>query len=418
MADWKQIQARIRKAKNSTDPTTKLGELFAKTHDPMVAFETAIAAEKAERNEQALHWYGTAFEKFRRPEWKKKAEDGIVRLGGAVPDGAASPSETQPADPQLAPGEIAVAPAMTSEQPALDFSGSFSTHLPFEARETIDDPAVEGETQPGLAVTPAAQPAATAAGSRRRRGRRGGRGRSKGGVVKLPAPVEPAVNLPPVPARQMPTAGQAAAGQESRRAVTRGRTERRDRPERGVRPQRPAATEPVERPEPAEAGAGRRGTTADETPPPLIERSMHSRAGEPALASRLAHLEALLRRLVASPAHRLDAAEESPAGPGVFLLSDAELVTSYYVQACHAVRPALHNLARSGKSGSGGKRGHSGGAMDSVRANLAEHLGIGDAKVSEYLNRHCAIRWLQLDEEAPHVAHMAIAALRPALNVD
>ena len=50
------------------------------------------------------------------------------------------------------------------------------------------------------------------------------------------------------------------------------------------------------------------------------ERTAHGRAGDPALASRMSHLESMLRRLVASPLHRLDT-EEAPAGPGVFLLS-------------------------------------------------------------------------------------------------
>jgi len=58
----------------------------------------------------------------------------------------------------------------------------------------------------------------------------------------------------------------------------------------------------------------------------------------------MAHLESLLRRLVTSPLHRLDEAEEAPAGPGVFLLSDSDQITSYYVEACQT-------LHRRGKSG-------------------------------------------------------------------
>jgi hypothetical protein len=36
--------------------------------------------------------------------------------------------------------------------------------------------------------------------------------------------------------------------------------------------------------------------------------------------------------------------------------------------------------------------------------------------VSSYLKEHCAVRWLQLDEGASHLAHFAIAVLRPVVN--
>ena len=42
MADWRQIQARIRKAKNSPDAHAKLSELYQRTHDGMVAWELAL----------------------------------------------------------------------------------------------------------------------------------------------------------------------------------------------------------------------------------------------------------------------------------------------------------------------------------------------------------------------------------------
>jgi len=41
MADWKQITARIRRAKGSKDPVGQLCNLFQKTRDAMVAFELA-----------------------------------------------------------------------------------------------------------------------------------------------------------------------------------------------------------------------------------------------------------------------------------------------------------------------------------------------------------------------------------------
>jgi hypothetical protein len=142
------------------------------------------------------------------------------------------------------------------------------------------------------------------------------------------------------------------------------------------------------------------------------ERTSYGRAGEPALASRLAHLEALLRRLISSPLHGLDEVDEAPAGPGVYLLSDSDLVTSYYVEDCKTLRVALGHLTRSGRGAKGSQR------EASVRSRLAEHLGISDAKVSQYLKQHCLLRWIQLDEEAPHLAHFAIAVLKPPLNAE
>ena len=74
--------------------------------------------------------------------------------------------------------------------------------------------------------------------------------------------------------------------------------------------------EPIRRAEPI------RGIET-EAPRPLSSRSAQGRAGDPALASRMVHLESMLRRLVSGTPHRLDQADEAPAGPGVFLLSDS-----------------------------------------------------------------------------------------------
>ncbi|MFZ3199916.1 MAG: hypothetical protein WA175_02070, partial [Candidatus Acidiferrales bacterium] len=113
----------------------------------------------------------------------------------------------------------------------------------------------------------------------------------------------------------------------------------------------------------------------------------------------------------------LDEADEAPAGPGVFLLSDSDLITSYYVEACQTLRVGLGNLARGGGRG-GGKGGRGSRSESGLKANLAEHLGISEAKVSQYLKEHCVVRWIQLDDEAPHLAHFAIGVLRTPLNVD
>ncbi|MGB6980112.1 MAG: hypothetical protein WBD66_12980, partial [Candidatus Acidiferrales bacterium] len=162
---------------------------------------------------------------------------------------------------------------------------------------------------------------------------------------------------------------------------------------------------------------------AMEHPVPMLpsERAAHGRAGDPGLASRMAHLESMLRRLLGSPLHRMDDVEEAPAGPGVFLLSDSDQVSSYYIEACQTLRVGLGNLVRGGgstrtaKTGRGGARTY----VDSgLKAKLAEHLEINESKVSQYLKDHCVVRWIQLDDEAPHVAHFAIGVLRTPLNVD
>ncbi len=151
-----------------------------------------------------------------------------------------------------------------------------------------------------------------------------------------------------------------------------------------------------------------------EAPVPRLssERSAQSRAGDPALASRMAQLESMLRRLVTSPAHRLDESDDAPASPGVLLLSDSDQITSYYVESCQTLRIACGNLARTGRGGGKNPRaGRSGYSEGGLKEKLGEYLGIGEAKVSQYMKDHCVIRWIQLDDEAPLLAHFAIGVL-------
>src|ERR1700747_870117 len=84
MADWKQITARIRRARTGKDPATQLSNLYQKTRDAMVAFELAKFFEAAGQNGEASKWYSTAAERFRRADWKTKAQEAAVRLGGEV----------------------------------------------------------------------------------------------------------------------------------------------------------------------------------------------------------------------------------------------------------------------------------------------------------------------------------------------
>ena len=103
----------------------------------------------------------------------------------------------------------------------------------------------------------------------------------------------------------------------------------------------------------------------------------------------------------------MDQAESAPAGPGVLLLSDSDQVTHYYIESCQTLRIAIANLTRGGR-----------GAKDNarLRERLGENLGIAESRVASYLKEHCAVRWLQLDEGASHLAHFAISVLRPVVN--
>ena len=110
MADWRQIQARIRKAKHSPDAHTKLSELYERTRDAMVAWELGAIEEKAARNDEAAKWYTISAERFRRAEWKKKAEEALVRLGVELPAARVVPNVEEntesfhiPASPGIQP---------------------------------------------------------------------------------------------------------------------------------------------------------------------------------------------------------------------------------------------------------------------------------------------------------------------------
>src|SRR5690348_4700041 len=112
MADWRQIQARIRKAKNSADAPAKLSELFQRTRDAMVAWELGALEEKAEHTAEAGSWYTIAAQRFRRADWKKKAEEALTRLGLELPppheeikrpDHSVAISESAPATHEMVP---------------------------------------------------------------------------------------------------------------------------------------------------------------------------------------------------------------------------------------------------------------------------------------------------------------------------
>jgi hypothetical protein len=358
MADWRQIQARIRKAKNSPEAVAKLSDLFKRTRDGMVAWELGTLEEKADHKEEAGNWYILAAQRFRRADWKKKAEEALTRLGVSLPPTEATVVE--PAHSEEAPPKLAALPRESEPTP----------------------PALEESSSSAHRASPDSAPAGEPGRRKRRRGRRGGRGRRRQGA-NAPA-LSTEVFSEPLPSPLSPPEATASPVVEGRAF---------DRVESGP-------------PEPVRA-----------EPPPQLpsERMAHGRS-EPGLASRMAHLESLLRRLLGSPLRRLENTDEAPAGPGVFLLSDSDQTTSYYVEACQTLRVGIGNLVRGGQGGKTGRSGR-GPAETNLKAKLAEHLEINEAKVSHYLKDHCVIRWIQLDDDAPLLAHFAIAVLRTPLNL-
>jgi hypothetical protein len=386
MADWRQIQAKIRKARASTDAPVELAALYESTRDAMVAFELARLYEKAGSNAEAAQWYTTAAEKFRRAQWKVKAQEALTRLGIAVPLAASE------AEAQAAPHSMHTDPN-ESDSMGSDISGELSAESDSPAEFAAAEASADGElvvegVDSGMLPAPG-EISTGAAGDllkkRRRRGRRGGRGR-----------------------RKKPVGGIAADASTAQ-----------DPPKPVVRPPSRPSGRPVQRraPEPVEATPeirhGVPSTGAEMTSEPESVGTIgpaawqaRRRAGEPALASRLTLLESQLRRLLASPPHSLEDADRAPAGPGVFVLSDSELIDHYYVEACATLRIGIGNVFRSGRNRGG----------ENIRGQLAEHLGITESRVAKYMKDHCAVRWIQLDDESGMLSHFAIAVLKPALN--
>ena len=375
VSDWRQIQARIRKARTSADPPGQLAALYERTRDAMVAFELAQIQEKAGAPSEAVRWYTVAAERFRRAQWKQKAEEALTRLGAPIPaslpatPGTISESES-PADP-TAPMEPIIAEfsgdQVTEEGDEMDGGQQESV---FEQSATT---AAAAPSTPGAPGDPARR--------RKRRGRRGGRGRNKGPRPGGPNAASPAPHAQPVP----PSAFDRAAEPRVFPAARIPASEEFSRP-------RVQETESLHAAEPAV---------------PASSFQMRARSGDPALSSRMAQLESQLRRMLACAVHSVDLADEAPAGPGVFLITDTDQTTYYYVEACQTLRVGIGNLLRSG-------RGSREGA--DLKGKLADHLGINEARVGKYLKDHCVVRWLQLDEGAPLMAHFAVAVLRPIAN--
>jgi hypothetical protein len=349
MADWKQITARIRRARTSKEPAAQLSNLYEKTRDAMVAFELAKFFESTGQNADASKWYAAAAERFRRADWKIKAQEAAVRLGGEA--------GTLSSEPVVF--ATMVEPVVPIEQNAEMLESLVAVSS--EAQDATD----ESEETPAISSAPGDK-------KHRRRGRRGGRNRKKPGAPR-DAAVVPAARAehPSAPSRGLPAVTYAEPAEAAPERATHSK----------LTPQLPL--EPIADP----GGANVRG-----------------RYGDPGLSSRLSLLEMQFRRLMTCAPVKLNEADMAPVGPGVFVLTDSDLTSYYYVEACQTLRIAVGNLLRGGTS----RRG-----ADSIKPQLAGHLGIAEARVPKYLADHCVVRWLQLDEGASHFAHFVIAVLRP-----
>jgi hypothetical protein len=329
MADWKQITARIRRARTGKDPATQLSNLYQKTRDAMVAFELAKFFETAGQNGEAAKWYSTAAERFRRADWKTKAQEAAVRLGRSSSSGEAI---TESDELQVA------APIVSAPEPGLPLEETATTF------ETIVAPPAEAS---GGSISEAPRRGT------RRRGRRGGRNRRKattaaGQPALSPAlPVETPVQQAPPPVDEAPEP-------------------RFSRVTESISPRR-VSSEAV-----AEGAASVRG-----------------RYGDPGLSSRLSLLEMQFRRLLTCTPLTINDADRAPVGPGVLLLSDSDLSTYYYVEPCQTLRIAIGSFLRGRASGRGSDSikprlaEHLGIAETRVAKYLADHCVVRYLQLDE-----------------------------------
>jgi len=337
----------------------------------MVAFELGQMYEKSGAPSDAVRWYTSAAERFRRAQWKQKAEEALTRLGAPIPVAAPAATASETSAEPVARLEPII--SEISEPQISETDASADSEQP---ESVFEQPSMEG-------AAPAAP--GTAPGHRRkRRGRRGGRGRNKNARQGGPVLAAPAAAV------ASPFASSPANFERvpEPRALTIARF---DTAEEVVEP-RVTDSDPSRNTEPAVAGSS---------------FQMRARAGDPALSSRITQLESQLRRMLACSLHPVGQPDEAPAGPGVFLITDSDQTCYYYIEACQTLRVGIGNLLRSGRGNRDGSN---------LKEKLADHLGINEARVGKYLKDHCVVRWLQLDEGAPLLAHFAISVLRPVAS--
>ena len=187
MADWKQITARIRRARTSKDPAAQLTNLYEKTQDAMVAFELARHFETAGQAAESGKWYIAAAGRFRRADWKVKALESAVRLGCDVPEGSLEAARAEDAAMvKKAPAKATAVGAQTATDvfdkelapPAFSLTMP-EPGLPFEQNAAVFESVVAVSSQVQSAAAGGEGAPAGADAKRRRRGRRGGRNRRK-----------------------------------------------------------------------------------------------------------------------------------------------------------------------------------------------------------------------------------------------
>ena len=406
MADWKQITARIRRARTSKDPAAQLTNLYEKTQDAMVAFELARHFETAGLAADSGKWYIAAAGRFRRADWKVKALESAVRLGCEVPEGSLEAARAEDAAAVKKPARSGSsteksADNLDKEMAPRAFSLTMpEPGLPFEQNAEVFESvvAMSSEVQVAADANDSAGPG-TPEQKRRRRGRRGGRNRRKSGTAAAATDAPAASTVPSSPSagtgrRESGRTSSGTSGRSGHLGTRRSSGSPADEaPDEAAYPslaiRRPVPPLPVDAP-------------SDFSAP-----SVKGRYGDPGLSSRLSLLEMQFRRLLTCEPAKLDDTVGAPVGPGVFLLSDSDLTSYYYVESCQTLRIAIANMLRGGTT----KRG-----AESIKPQLADHLGIAETRVTKYLADHCVVRWLQLDEGASHFAHFVISVLRPTLN--
>jgi hypothetical protein len=332
MADWKQITARIRRARTGKDPAVQLSNLYQKTRDAMVAFELAKYFETAGQNGEAAKWYSTAAERFRRADWKTKAQEAAVRLGGDAPlTETVTPSDDLPGS----------TPILSAPEPGLPFEQNAAT---FEALITPTAEASGGE----LSEQPPRRGV-------RRRGRRGGRNRRKTSTTTR----EPALSASP--ANELPR----------------------------VVPEAPPPVDEVPESRFSRVTESVSTTRLPSEPVPDAATSARGRYGDPGLSSRLSLLEMQFRRLLTCAPLKLSDADRAPVGPGVLLLSDSDLSTYYYVEPCQTLRIAIGSFLRGAASRRGAESikprlaDHLGIAETRVTKYLADHCVVRYLQLDE-----------------------------------
>jgi hypothetical protein len=306
----------------------------------MVAFELAQLHEKAGVTSEAVRWFTTAAERFRRPQWKQKAEEGLVRLGAPIP---APPA---PAAEGVAVSETTAEPVTRLEPIIAEFSEEETNESGEEMSEGEQESVFE-QPPAGVAASPDAAGQSVDAGPdrrRRRRGRRGGRGRHKGARTAAPAQLLSQLRQPAPPSM----------------------FDRAAEPRTHFPLARPAASveitadSRVREPEPARDLRACLLFRLHRCPRRAFARAIPRfprawRSSNPSFAA-----------FWLAPCIRWSRPTRRPPGPASSSSRIRTLTTYYYAESCQTLRVGIGNMLRSGR---GSREG------SNLKEKLAEHLG-------------------------------------------